>query len=37
LGDEDLPVLGLRTEPGGKIAYRADGRVANVIGETNLA
>src|SRR6516164_7777829 len=35
--DEDLPVLGLRTEPRGEVAYRADRGVARAFGKADLA
>src|SRR5215472_12256515 len=33
----DLPVLGLRTEPSGEIAYGTDGGVAGAFGKPDLA
>src|SRR6516165_10195652 len=35
--DQDLPVLGLGTKPGGKVAHRTDRGVAGALGKPNLA
>jgi hypothetical protein len=35
--DQDLPVLGLSTKPGGEVAYRAGRGVAGVFGKPDLA
>ena len=35
--DQDLPVLGLSTKPGGEVAYRTNRSVAGAIGKADLA
>jgi len=35
--DQDLPVLGLSTKPGGEVAYRTNCSVAGAIGKADLA
>ena len=35
--DQDLPILRLGIEPGGEVAYRADGGVAGALGKPDLA
>ena len=35
--DQDLPILGLSTKPGGEIADRADRGVAGAFGKADLA
>jgi len=34
--DQDLPILGLSTKPGGEVAYRADRGVAGAFGKADL-